>query len=202
MYAPYTPSHIHPTPHLSERLPPGKCILNPTSQTLNSQPSTRQARSADHLLRPHVERVLPTVLSMTSPIFDLKSCNYRLTRGKEGCSRVVTWRLLTRSAFTIEASFRGPDYGPLRDLHLTIPHLQVVSLPLPSLPPSLSSLSPSLFAPAPPLFTPTDPTCATGRTLGVIYAWPWLRYFRQRLRPVARASWRVGEEAEATTCPC
>ena len=37
---------------------------------------------------------------------------------------MVAWRRLTRSAFTIEASFRGPDFGPLKDLHLNTQHLQ------------------------------------------------------------------------------
>ena len=44
----------------------------------------------------------------------LQSCNYRVGRKKEGCSRVVTWRLFSRNAYTIEASFKGPDYGPLQ----------------------------------------------------------------------------------------
>ena len=78
----------------------------------------RVARGSDHRVRPYVERVLPTVLSLTSPIFDLQSCNYRVSRKKESCSRVVAWRNFTRSAFTIEASFKGPDYGPLKDLHM------------------------------------------------------------------------------------
>jgi hypothetical protein len=43
-------------------------------------------------MRPYVERVLPAVLSLTSPIFDLQSCNYRVSRKKAAIPQRVIYK--------------------------------------------------------------------------------------------------------------
>ena len=71
------------------------------------------------------ERIFPRLLGEATEHFAPASCSYRVLRSKDTTGRVVVWKQLNvPHSFTLEASFCGPDYGPLQGAHFNTAHLQ------------------------------------------------------------------------------
>eukprot|EP00736_Rhodelphis_marinus_P001464 Rmarinus@m.7281 len=72
-------------------------------------------------------RVLPWMLSKSSPCFDFDSCLFKTQRQKESTGRAVVWRELNITfSYTIEATYNGMSIGPYRDQHVSQCHLEDV----------------------------------------------------------------------------
>jgi hypothetical protein len=76
--------------------------------------------------RPQV-RMLPKILSWhprSRNLVNYEDCTFHVKRGREATARVVVARELNiRNSYTLEATFCGADYGPLRDMHFSMYHL-------------------------------------------------------------------------------
>ena len=66
-------------------------------------------------------RLFPFIMSKIWEEFSYKLCRFKVQRHKESTSRIAMWRSLsTNNVFTLEASFWGPNIGPLKDNHFRI----------------------------------------------------------------------------------
>eukprot|EP01116_Phalansterium_solitarium_P001409 TRINITY_DN11208_c0_g9_i1.p1 TRINITY_DN11208_c0_g9~~TRINITY_DN11208_c0_g9_i1.p1 ORF type:complete len:1382 (-),score=570.41 TRINITY_DN11208_c0_g9_i1:691-4836(-) len=71
------------------------------------------------------ERVLPFLLSQADPNFSFNDCDFKITRAKRTCGRVVVGKdLHVLNSFTMEATFAGMDIGPNKGCHLDIAMLE------------------------------------------------------------------------------
>ncbi|CAM9240832.1 unnamed protein product [Chrysoparadoxa australica] len=71
------------------------------------------------------ERIIPTLLDESNPCFNIKNCSFQVSKGKEGCGRVVVNRQLGISnSYTMEASFMGADQGELKGVHFNTSHYE------------------------------------------------------------------------------
>jgi hypothetical protein len=62
-----------------------------------------------------------------------KDCSFHVKKNRETTARVVVCRELSiRNSYTLEATFCGADFGPLKNYHFNTLHFQVrrlVALP-------------------------------------------------------------------------
>jgi hypothetical protein len=83
--------------------------------------------------RPTV-RVFPKLLSWTQQgrhYVSFQDCSFKVNKGRDSTARVVVAKELgINNAFTCEASFCGPNYGPYKDTHFTPSQLQEVGVAL------------------------------------------------------------------------
>jgi uncharacterized membrane protein YgcG len=81
--------------------------------------------------RPTV-RVFPKLLSWTQQgrsLFSFQDCSFQVRKGRDSTARVVVAKELgINNAFTCEASFCGPNFGPHKDTHFTPGQLQEVGV--------------------------------------------------------------------------
>jgi len=58
-------------------------------------------------------------------------CSFHIKKGREATARVIVAKELNIPlSFTLEATFSGPNYGPLKNCHMNIGHLQEVGASL------------------------------------------------------------------------
>ncbi len=79
--------------------------------------------------RPQV-RTFPKMLSMHSAgrkYVSYNDCSFAVKKGRESTARVVVSKEINiLNSFTLEATFCGSNYGPLKHCHMNIGHLQEV----------------------------------------------------------------------------
>jgi hypothetical protein len=79
-------------------------------------------------------RVFPKILSshsLGSKYVSFNDCSFNIKKGRESTARVVVSRELNiLNSFTLEATFCGSNYGPLKNCHLNIGHLQEIGAAL------------------------------------------------------------------------
>ncbi|CAM9864914.1 unnamed protein product, partial [Choristocarpus tenellus] len=73
-------------------------------------------------------RVFPKLVSwnrLGRKYVSFKDCSFAVKKGRESTARVVVARDLgIGNSYTVESTFCGVDFGPLKDNHLNIHHLQ------------------------------------------------------------------------------
>ncbi len=63
---------------------------------------------------PESTRLFPYIVSKICDSFNFKDCRFNIHKSKEATARIAMWRELKIPAvYTMEASFCGPDQGPL-----------------------------------------------------------------------------------------
>jgi len=79
-------------------------------------------------------RAFPRFFSMheiARKYFSFADCSFHVKKGREATARVVVSKELNIPlSFTLEATFCGPNYGPLKNSHMNIGHLQEVGAAL------------------------------------------------------------------------
>ncbi|GMH63199.1 hypothetical protein TrST_g12401 [Triparma strigata] len=72
-------------------------------------------------------RVFPKLLSWNQygrKYVSFADCNFQVKKGRDGTGRVVVSKELgIQNAYTMEATFCGADFGPLKDVHFNTSHL-------------------------------------------------------------------------------
>jgi hypothetical protein len=69
--------------------------------------------------------LFPQRLSQLDPSFCLRDCSFEVERGKHSAGRVVVHRELgIPHSYTLEASFLGPNLGPLEGCHFNTRHYE------------------------------------------------------------------------------
>lgn len=72
-------------------------------------------------------RVFPKLLSWNQygrKYVSFADCNFQVKKGRDGTGRVVVSKELgIQNAYTLEATFCGADFGPLKDVHFNQTHL-------------------------------------------------------------------------------
>jgi cytosolic carboxypeptidase protein 2/3 len=63
-------------------------------------------------------KLFPFIMSKICKEFSYKQCKFKVQRHKESTARIAMWRMLpTNNVFTLEASFWGPNIGPIKENH-------------------------------------------------------------------------------------
>jgi cytosolic carboxypeptidase protein 2/3 len=83
--------------------------------------------------RPQV-RAFPRFFSvneLAQKYVSFNDCSFHIKKGREGTARVIVCKELNIPlSFTLEATFCGPNYGPLKNCHMNMGHLQEVGVSL------------------------------------------------------------------------
>ena len=120
---------IHPTIFAAKKMIKSLCKERPVELICDLHGHSRRHNifmyGCNLLENPKQSRCYPFILSQTSNYFLYKSCCFRMQKSKQSTMRLSLFSE-TRIPFiyTLEATFAGCDFGPLKGFHLTTKDLQ------------------------------------------------------------------------------